>query len=115
MKIIGYIILFLAFLGWSMLTSKYLPSQISDVKNKHHPFDERQAYMLVEIMAKSFYTIVTLTLMSTVIKMLGLFNTYTPMRQFAEHNFEFIMLVIALISFILNYITTKRKYTSKEH
>ena len=115
MKVIGYIILFLASLGWSMLTSKYLPSQISEIKNKQHPFDERQNYMFVEIMAKSFYTIVTLMLMTTVMEMLGLFNTYTPIRQFAEHNFEFIMLVIALISFILNYITTKRKYTSKEH
>lgn len=98
-----------------MLTSKYLPSQISDRKNNQHPFDERQDYMFVEIMAKSFYTIVTLTLISTVMKMLGLFNTYTPMRQFAEHNFEFIMLLIAIISFISNYILTKRKYTSKEH
>ncbi|CAM3001930.1 hypothetical protein [Staphylococcus argensis] len=114
MKIIAYIILFLAFLGWSMLTIKYLPSQISDVKNNRHPFDERQQYMFVEIMAKSFYTIVTLMLMTTVMKMLGLFNTYTPIRQFAEHNFELIMLVIALISFISNYILTKRKYTSKE-
>lgn len=115
MKVIGYIILFLAFLGWSMLTSKYLPSQISDTKNKQHSFDERQDHMFVEIMAKSFYTIVTVMLITTVMKMLGIFKTYAPMRQFVAHNFEFIMLVIALISFILNYITTKRKYTSKEH
>ena len=115
MKIIGYIILFLAFLGWSILTSKYLPSQISDVKNKQHPFDERQQYMFVEIMAKSFYTIVTAMLFITVMKILGFYNAYAPMRQFAEHNFEFIMLLIAIISFISNYILTKRKYTSKEH
>lgn len=52
MKIILLLVVFLVFgVLWNIIINKYLPTILTDVKNKK--YDERQSQMVVEIFAKT--------------------------------------------------------------
>ncbi|MCU5746885.1 hypothetical protein N9R04_09370 [Staphylococcus sp. SQ8-PEA] len=114
MEIISLIIIFCFSVFLTVLMNKYLPSNVSDVKTKYNPLDERQQHMFTEMLAKSFVTLVYAFMLLTILNLFDLHHRAGPLKSFATHHLELVFLICALVSFIGSFISTKRKYTIKD-
>lgn len=107
-KILVFIIFAILTTLWSFITTKYLPSSVTGVKQKNKHIDERQVRMYHEIFSRTLINMVYFLLVTLFIR---LFYSNQPKFEFISKYPEIIILVALFIFIFINYRSVKRKYT----
>lgn len=109
-----YLLIFIAivvFVGlWTTIINKFLPSSVVSGGRKERKYDERQAVIFTEVLARTCIWLVFSLLWNLLMKALGLVETNETL--FVNY-IEIVYLVIAVIWAIISYFDVKKKYTSK--
>lgn len=109
-----YLIIFIAivvFVGlWTTIINKFLPSAVVSGGRKERKYDERQAMIFTEVLARTCIWLVYSLLWNLLMKALGVIEMNETI--FVDY-IEIVYLVIAVIWAIISYFAVKKKYTPK--
>lgn len=106
-----YIVLFGAMVifgvVWTMVTKRYLPSEVVD--NENDKYDERQRKMFTEVLARNSVWFVYVLFVNLIFRYLGYWDTENTLLS----NYpEWVYLVIIVLLTVMNYFSVRKKYTS---
>ena len=112
MKIILLLVVFLVFgVLWNIIINKYLPTILTDVKNKK--YDERQSQMVVEIFAKTLLWTVFSLIVAILLKVCDFTDSQKNVfTRFFSNYPELHYLILRSGFLIIFYYHTKKKYSS---
>ena len=111
MKFILLFVIFLAFGAvWNMFINKYLPTILTNVKNKK--YDERQSQMVVEIFAKTLLWTVYSLILVILLKLFDFTDSHKNVftKFFSNYpELHYLILISGLL--VIFYYNTKKKYS----
>lgn len=112
MKIILLFVVFLVFgVLWNIIINKYLPTILTDVKNKK--YDERQSQMVVEIFAKTLLWTVFSLIVAVLLKVCDFTDSQKNVFTRFFSNYPELHYLILISGFlIIFYYHTKKKYSA---
>jgi len=95
---------------WITIINRFLPSGVISSGNRERRYDERQAKIFTEVLARTCVWLVYSLLWNLMMKLLGFVET--PQAFPSAYN-EVMYLIIALIWAIISYFIVQKKYTPK--
>lgn len=112
MNLMLYIfILLIFFVIWVLVTALFLPINVIGFldgnKRKDSKYDERQAIMITEVLARTFVMVVFALIFNIISRVFG----FTSKEDFLLNQYPEIMyLIIGFLFAIFNYIIVKKRY-----
>lgn len=112
MNLILYIfILLIFFVIWVLVTALFLPINVIGFpdgnKRKDSKYDERQAIMITEVLARTFVMVVFALIFNIISRVFG----FASKEDFLLNQYPEIMyLIIGFLFAIFNYIIVKKRY-----
>jgi len=95
---------------WTTFINKFLPSGVISGRNKERKYDERQARIFTEVLARTCVWLVYSLLWNLLMKAIGVIEIKETI--FIDY-IEVVYLIIAVIWAIFSYFEVKKKYTPK--
>lgn len=95
---------------WTTFINKFLPSGVISGGNKERKYDERQARIFTEVLARTCVWLVYSLLWNLLMKAIGVIEINDTI--FIDY-IEVVYLIIAVIWAIFSYFEVKKKYTPK--
>ena len=101
-----FIVVLLFTVSWTILSHKFLPSEISDQAN--HQYDERQSKIFTEVLARTCVWTIHALLLTFIMRLINVWNFN---HSFFSTYPELSILIIIFILTMMNYFYVKSKYT----
>src|SRR5699024_12396315 len=101
-----FIVVLLFTVSWTILSHKFLPSEISDQAN--HQYDERQIKIFTEVLARTCVWTIHALLLTFILRII---NVWDFNHSFFSTYPELYVIIIFFLLMIINYFFVKRKYT----
>lgn len=93
---------------WFLFINRFLPSRITSTTNKEKKYDERQAIMITEVLARTLIWVVYTMIWNFILRLFGDNGALIISKQP-----EVFYIGITLLWLVISYLWVRLKYTSK--
>lgn len=93
---------------WFLFINRLLPSRVTSTTNKEKKYDERQAIMITEVLARTLIWVVYTMIWNLILRLFGDRGALIISNQP-----ELFYIGITLVWLVISYIWVRVKYTSK--
>ncbi|OEK72233.1 hypothetical protein AST00_01155 [Staphylococcus equorum] len=112
MKLLLFFIAILIFSSiWTVITGKYLPSEVVDNNKNNSRYNKRQKKIFIEILARTCVWLVYILVLILIFRLFGFWDTKGNL--FMNYP-EIIFLAATFILIVVNYLGVRKKYSTGE-